>query len=338
MDELDSKNLGRLRRIADARSVWTSESGDFTPWLAENIDVLAEALGMSLAVVSTEVWVGDFRLDIHAKDDNDRSVVIENQLERTDHGHLGQCLVYASGLGASTVVWVAPKFREEFRSALDWLNEHTTNEIGFFGVEVGIVQIGSGPPAPVFDIVSRPNDWQKTVKTAGNAAEARPVTPKNAARQRLFAEILTAANTRQPALSVPTPQRGNWISFAKGPFGYWCLSVISDGRLRVEAYIDTYEKERNKALFDEFAADAEGWKVKTGLELSFERLDDRIASRIAVYKPVDLDDPADREAARRWGVDALIAMYDAMNVHLRASAKAHHEGFVDSARPTDPRT
>ena len=334
MDELDSKNLGRLRRIADARSVWTSESGDFTPWLAENIDVLADALGMTLTVVDTEVRIGDFRLDIHATDGDDRPVVIENQLERTDHGHLGQCLVYASGLDASTIIWVAPKFREEFRSALDWLNEHTDSELGFFGVEVGIVQIGDGPPAPVFDIVSRPNDWQKTVKTAGNAAEARATTPVNAARQALFADILTAANRRQPAISVPSPKKGNWIAFASGPFGNWGL-VISDDRLRVEAYLDTYNGDINNALFDEFAANAAAWQDQCGLELSWDRLEDRRASRIAAHKPVDLYDPADREAARTWGVDALVAMDNALNTPLRAAAKTLRTALADAAPPTD---
>ncbi|MGW5148212.1 DUF4268 domain-containing protein [Rhodococcus koreensis] len=334
MDELDSKNLGRLHRIVDTRSVWTSEAGDFTPWLAENIDVLGDALGMMLTVVDTEVRIGDFRLDIHAKDGDDRSVVIENQLERTDHGHLGQCLVYASGLDASTVIWVAPKFREEFRSALDWLNEHTGSELGFFGVEVGIVRIGNGPSAPVFDIVSRPNDWQKTVKTAGNAAEARAATPVNAARQALFTDILTAANTRQPAIAVPTPKKGNWIAFASGPFGNWGL-VISDDRLRVEAYLDTYNGDINNALFDEFAANSTAWQDQCGLELSWDRLEDRRASRIAAQKPVDLDDPADREAARKWGVDTLVAMYNALNTPLRAAAKARRAAFAESEPPLD---
>lgn len=183
----------------------------------------------------------------------------------------------------------------------------------------------------MFDIASLPNDWQKTVKTAGNAAEARPVTPKNAARQALFTEILTAANTRWRAISVPTPQRGYWVSFAIGSFGYWCLSVISDGRLRVEAYIDTYEKAINKALSDELAANAAGWEAKTGVELPFERLDDKIASRIAAYKPVDLDDPAGREAARRWAVDTLVAMHEALNMPLCATARL--EEFADSAAP-----
>src|ERR1700712_3068445 len=159
--ELDSKNLGRLRRVANPRDVWTSESMDFTPWLAENIDVLADELGMTLTVTGTEVLVGEFRLDIRAEDQDGRVVVIENQLERTDHSHLGQCLVYASGLEASTVVWIAPRFRDDFRRALDWLNERTDVGVNFFGVEVGVVQIADGPRAPVFEVVARPNEWQK---------------------------------------------------------------------------------------------------------------------------------------------------------------------------------
>ncbi len=121
--EVDSKGLGRLRRVANARDVWTSEAGDFTPWLAENLDVLADELGMSLTLQATEVPVGEFRLDIEAQTPDGRVVIIENQLERTDHGHLGQLLVYASGLEAAAVVWVAPRFRDDHRRTLDWLNE-----------------------------------------------------------------------------------------------------------------------------------------------------------------------------------------------------------------------
>ena len=105
--ELDSKGLGRLRRVANPRDVWISESGDFTPWLADNLDVLAEELGLSLTLVAMEVPVGEFRLDIQAQTADGQLVIIENQLERTDHGHLGQLMVYASGLEAAAVVWVA---------------------------------------------------------------------------------------------------------------------------------------------------------------------------------------------------------------------------------------
>ncbi|MGH3804044.1 MAG: hypothetical protein ACRDTD_28705 [Pseudonocardiaceae bacterium] len=126
------------------------------------------------------------------------------------------------------------------------------------------MQIGSGPPAPGFDIVSRPNDWQKTVKTAGNAAEARANTPVNAARQALFTDILTDANPRQPAISIPTPQKGNWIAFASGPFGNWDMTVFPDGRLRVDAYNDADNRDLHNVLFDEFAADADTWQTQCG--------------------------------------------------------------------------
>lgn len=328
---LDSKGLGRLRKVTDPRSVWTSEPYDFTPWLAENIDILADTLKMSLTVVGREVGVGDFSCDILAQDAQDRTVVIENQLERTDHTHLGQCLVYASGLNASAVVWVATKFREEFRSALDWLNERTDSDLGFFGVEVSIVQIGTGPPAPVFDVVSRPNDWQRAVKAAGNAAEARTQSPLNVARQDYFAEILAAVNRERPAISIPTPTKGNWIGFDSGPFGYWCLTVTSDSRLRVEAYIDTQIGEVNKALLDEFAAGAPMWETKVGQELSWERLDDKRASRIAAYKGVDLENPDDRDEALRWGVRTFVAMFDMFNEPLRLAAK-RRKGESDPAQ------
>src|SRR3954453_3282747 len=166
--ELESKGLGRLHRVANARDVGTSEAGDFTPWLAGNLDVLAGALGMSLTPVAMEVPVGEFRLDIQAQTPDGRVVIVENQLERTDHGNLGQLLVYASGLEAAAVVWVAPRFRDDHRRTLDWLNERTDTGVDFFGVEVAVVQIGeAGPRAPVFEVVARPNGWQKGVKEGG---------------------------------------------------------------------------------------------------------------------------------------------------------------------------
>lgn len=334
--ELDSKGLGRLRRVADARTVWASEAGDFTPWLAENIDVLADELGMSLTVVDQEVNVGSFRLDIHAKDGNDRSVVIENQLERTDHSHLGQCIAYASGLEASTVVWIAAEFREEFRSALDWLNENTGSDIGFFGVEVGVVQIEDGPPAPVFDVVSRPNDWQKTVKSASTRNSGTAV---NETRQELFREIITAANAARSSISVPKPQPQNWIAFSSGPFGWWGLTATKERRLRVEAYIDTYNSVVNKAVFDHFADQADEWEAKVGFSLDWERMDDNRASRISTSLPLDLDDQTSRAEVRAWATSALVAMFDALNTELRTVAKRlrtqNATALADGASKTD---
>lgn len=319
--QLDSKNLGRLRRVADAREVWISESSDFTPWLAENIDVLGDELGMTLTIVAQEVPVGAFRLDLQAVDEDNRVVVIENQLERTDHSHLGQCLVYASGLDASTVVWISSSFREEFRSALDWLNERTDLGIQFFGVEVHVVEIGvGGPRAPVFDVVSRPNDWQKTVKAnKGSAAAGVPASTTNEERQDFFADVLAQVVSQRPAIRQPARSRANWLSFASGPFGYWAISVAASGQIRIEAYLDCGDRERNKLLWDEMAGEQSRWNAAVGASLSFERLDDKRASRLAVYRDFDLS-AEDRPDSLQWASSTLVSMYDAMNAHLRTRA------------------
>lgn len=302
--DLDSKGLGRLRHVANARDVWISEAGDFTPWLAENLDVLADELGMTLTLVSVEVPVGDFRLDIQATSGDGHSVIIENQLERTDHAHLGQLLTYASGLEAATVVWVAPKFRDDHRRALDWLNERTDTGVEFFGVEITVVQIGeTGPRAPVFTVVARPNGWQKNVReNSGGSAAPAQITPLNAQRQDLFAEVLASVNAARPGIRIPARSNANWIAFASGPFGYWSLTALPDGRLRVEAFLDSGDGALNKALFDELAAAAPSWEQRAGVPLTWERLDNKRASRIATYSdPVELTDPKarDRSASGR---------------------------------------
>jgi hypothetical protein len=323
---LDSKQLGRLRRVADPREVWLSEAQDFTPWLAENIDVLADELGMTLTVLQTEVPVGGFRLDIRAEDGDGRTVIIENQLERTDHSHLGQCLVYAAGLEAATVVWISREFRDDFRRAFDWLNERTDTGVQFFGVEIGVVQIGdAGPRAPVFDVVSRPNDWQKEAKQAGGSAAGSPAAPSpaNVARQDLYADVLAQVISQRPAIKMPARQRDHWISFASGPFGYWSINNTADGNLRVEAYLDCGDKARNETLLDEAVA-ASAWAPAVTTALAFERLDDKRACRVAAYLPFDVSkeqDPELRAAAVTWAVDHLVAMYDSMNEPLRSRAK-----------------
>ena len=155
----DAYGLGRLERLANPRDIWKHEASDFTPWLAENIDVLSDAIGLPLTVVGQEVLVGDFRVDIHATDPDGMNVIIENQLEPSDHSHLGQLLVYASGIEASTAIWITTRLRDEHRSALVWLNERTDADVRAFGIEVSIVRIGDSLCAPVLDVVVEPNDW-----------------------------------------------------------------------------------------------------------------------------------------------------------------------------------
>lgn len=157
-------DLGSLVGV-DVRSVWSNESVDFTPWVAANLDVLADELHLGgLTLVDEEHRVGRYALDVLATLDDGRLVAIENQLERSDHTHLGQCITYAAGVGAYAIVWLLPVLASEHRAALDWLNDHTDDEVHFFGVEVSVVRIGDSLPAPVFTVVSRPNEWQKHVR------------------------------------------------------------------------------------------------------------------------------------------------------------------------------
>lgn len=168
--------FGRLQDVM-VRQAWTHEALSFTPWLAENLDRLGEALGVKLEHVESEVAVTRFAADILARNVTDgTNVLIENQLEVSDHGHLGQILTYLAGLDAHTVVWVAPEFREAHLSAIRWLNQHTGAEFAFFAVKLRVVRIGASPLAPLFDVLERPNDWEKRLQeTVRQSSERSPV-------------------------------------------------------------------------------------------------------------------------------------------------------------------
>ena len=160
--------LGKMTRITDLRSVWPHEANDFTKWLAqeENLNLLSEAIEIELELEERESSVGNFSVDIFAKESGtNRRVIIENQLEDTNHDHLGKLITYASGKGAEVIVWIVKRARDEHRQAIEWLNQHTDSNIGFFLLEIELWQIGESEKAPRFNIVEKPNDWTKTLKT-----------------------------------------------------------------------------------------------------------------------------------------------------------------------------
>ena len=161
------QKLGKLE-VVDVREVWEHEASDFTPWLFENLNLLGEMLSLELTGVQCEAQVGKFSLDILARDENGAMVAIENQLGRTDHGHLGQLLTYAAGHDVRTLIWITPHFEDEHRAALDWLNTWTQEGIEIYGVEVRAVCIGDSLPAPEFVSVVLPNSWSKKEKAKSN--------------------------------------------------------------------------------------------------------------------------------------------------------------------------
>lgn len=168
--------LGKLERIDDLRQVWPNEPKNFTKWLAqeENLELLSEAIGIGLVLEEAESPVGDFSVDLYATDeDTGKRIIIENQLEYTNHDHLGKILTYAAGKDASVVVWIVKRARDEHRKAIEWLNSHTDENIGFFLVEVELWKIDSSLPAPKFNIVERPNEWAKEMKATANLSEIK---------------------------------------------------------------------------------------------------------------------------------------------------------------------
>ena len=171
-------NLGTLEEIKDLREVWSHEAHDFTPWLAKNISILGDEVGIDISIEETESSVGDFNVDIFAIDaDTGKKIIIENQLEETDHDHLGKLITYASGKSADLVIWLVRKARPEHRAAIEWLNNHTDEGVGFILCEIKVFRIGNSEPAPKFEIIEQPNNWVKEMKKP-SGTNKRTVLPK----------------------------------------------------------------------------------------------------------------------------------------------------------------
>jgi len=193
--------IGKLFTLS-AKSVWQLEAQTFTPWLAENLGVLSDALDLcDLELKGTEEDVGDFRLDILAEDANGDPVLIENQFGKTDHCHLGQLITYMAGRRENiTAIWIAEKIREEHRAAIDWLNSVTAEGINFFAVEALALQIDDSAPAPFFRVVSRPNNWTRAVDA--KIAEGQELAERHITRMAYWASFADFVKTRDPSFHV----------------------------------------------------------------------------------------------------------------------------------------
>ena len=221
---MTTPNLAKIERV-DLREAWPNEARDFTPWLAENIAELGEALGMDLELQETEAAVGGYSLDVLATDLNqNRPVIIENQLEPTNHTHLGQLLTYAAGYDANVIVWLTREFRDEHRQALDWLNQRTGEDTEFFGVVVELLKIDGSRPAPQFRTVATPNEWRKM---QGRSTPSTPSQELNYEWRRGLIEILRQkhgfsfrriAQAKSTWLAIERPITDAWyaVSWDKG--------------------------------------------------------------------------------------------------------------------------
>ena len=300
---MGTDSLGRLKSV-DLREVWTSESGDFTPWLAlqENLAILGDTLGLDLELEAQEKAVGPFRADILCRDIGSAAwVLIENQLERTDHGHLGQLLTYASGLEAVTIVWIAGRFNDEHRSTLDWLNRITEEQFRFFGLEVELWRIGDSPAAPKFNVVSKPNDWSRSVARGKRSLDEGELSEVRALQLEYWAALNTAlSNAGGPIGGNRKPQSQSWMSYAVGRTDFSLDAVMGRHKQRIFAAL-YIRGAKAKAFFRELHSQKDAIENELGYKLEWEALEAGLDSRIAVrLNGVDPEDRQDWERQHHW--------------------------------------
>lgn len=318
---MSSNRLGRLTRV-DLRDVWSSEASDFTPWLAreENLAILAETLGMDLELEAQEKAVGPFRADILCKDiGSDSWVLIENQLERTDHGHLGQLLTYASGLEAVTIVWIAARFTEEHRSTLDWLNKITDERFRFFGLEVELWKIDDSLAAPKFNMISKPNDWSRSVAQAARAiddAEMSDIRLKQLAYWTAFHDALDRASGPVSGNRKPQPQ--SWMAYSIGRSGFNLSAVMIRPKcqVRAELYISGNDA---KAHFHLLQKQRQAIEKALGYGLDWEKLPTRRDSRISVsLRDADPEDDSDWPRQHAWLAEKINDLHRVFQGRVRS--------------------
>ncbi|TWT86633.1 hypothetical protein Mal64_34620 [Pseudobythopirellula maris] len=279
--------LGRLDKI-EARNIWVDEARDFTPWLAseENIGLLGDAIGYELEVVAQEKSVGPFKADILCRETlNGQYVLIENQLEKTDHGHLGQLLTYAAGLHAVTVVWVAVRFTNEHRAALDWLNEITAEEFRFFGLEIELWRIGESPCAPKLNIVCKPNDWTAEVGRSARASSEEELSDTKRLQLEYWTKFWDYVRTSDSELRGTRALPQHWNNLPIGRTGFRLVAIMNtqSGYIQVEIYChdDNALQHFHQLLESQSEIEAE-----LGHELDWQELPGRQASRIAYARSV----------------------------------------------------
>ena len=302
----------------DLRSVWENEAIDFTPWLGENLTALGEALGLDLELKAQEAPVGGFSLDVLAHEPNtNRPVIIENQLETTDHDHLGKLITYASGYDANIVVWITREFKDEHRQALDWLNQRSGEDTEFFGVVLEVWKIDDSRPAPHFRVVSAPNDWHKSnvkIRTSGEPS------PQQERYREFFQNLIDTLREEHSFTGARKAQPMSWYSFSAGHAQRvrYGANFHREGA-RVEVYIDNGDHDWNKEIFDQLSDRREEIQsaVQGGFEWNWDRLDARRASRISVERSGSInDDQKTLDEIHEWMVKNLLEFKRVFGPHL----------------------
>ncbi len=279
-----TKRLGKVKRIK-LRDIWKKEDKNFTRWLAEaeNLEDLGEAIGMSLELEGTEVKVGSFSADIVCKNNSDKSlVVIENQLEKTDHDHLGKVITYGAGLDSLTMIWVTPKFRKEHLAALKWLNENTNDNLQFFGIEIELLKIGDSLPAPKFNLVVHPKNLRKSSLREGQKKSKGDLSPLEVLRKRYWQGLEKHMANAGSKLTGQTPSHWQSQCFNIGRSGAAIFAKIYVGENKIRIEIDLNERKTAKAFFHLLYKDKKDIEKELCSKLDWQELPRQVHSSIGL--------------------------------------------------------
>ena len=305
--------LGKLEEV-DIRELWKHEQYDFSEWLSkqENIELLNDEIGLTLTDIQKEVFVGTYRCDLVAKDETTGiKVIIENQLEETNHDHLGKIITYASGLDANVVIWIVKEAREEHRSAIEWLNNKTTNELSFFLMEIRAYKIGDSLPAPKFVVVEKPNDFVKIVNTGVDSGELSKAQAERLIFWNRFNEVLISRNK---PFNVRKATTDHWYSVALGTSeAHIEVTLVNKtNSIGIEVYI-----RENKNLFDKLFTVSEEIEKELGLSMEWMRLDHKKASRIICYiEGLDFDNHENYGELMNEVIDKVIVVRNVFRKYI----------------------
>ena len=306
-------SIGKLIEV-DVRELWKHEQYDFSNWLAKesNLEYLNDILGLTLTNIDKEVYVGPYRCDLVAKDETSGiTVIVENQLEGTNHDHLGKIITYASGLDAKVMVWIVKEAKEEHRAAIEWLNNNTNNDINFFLIEIHAYRIGNSDPAPKFEVVEKPNDFVKRSKTKPEDSDLNKSQGERLIFWEQFNQILVG---RGKPFNVRKATTDHWYDVALGTSeAHIAIDLVNkDGNVVVEVYISD-----NKGLFDSLAEHKEEIEEALGFNMTWDRLDGKKASRIKYYiSGLNFDDHSNYDELMNQIIDTAVKMRDVFKKYM----------------------
>ena len=299
--------IGKLEEV-DIRELWKHEQYDFSEWLSkkENIENLNEILGLTLVDISKETYVGSYRCDLFAKDETTGiKVIIENQLEMSNHDHLGKIITYASGLDAKVVVWIVKEAREEHRSAIEWLNNNTNSNINFFLIEIHAYKIGNSDNAPMFQVIEQPNDFIKNNKSI-NSNDT--MNKSQSQRLEFWNQFNNVLIEKGKPFNVRKATTDHWYNVAIGTSdAHIDITLVNkDSVIGVELYITD-----NKELFDKLYQRKDEIEKDLGFKLDWRRLNNSKASRIVTYiKGLNFDDHSNYNELINKTIDLAVLMRD----------------------------